>query len=281
MGSWRWDISPGCGGRKRWSMFSLKKEARRRASAKNLHIPRRCSRKDETVNSQQEDPWKYSVLSMSSFWNHDSQVRTQHCEIISLAVFSVTKSLGICYSCSKKSNTHCSIQKRCGVTGTGPFLRWNACGCSFRCRDISVLSNVLFDSLQHIFMSPHMSGSEHAQILSSHQWVAKAPIEWLAVFPNLRRYDFFYQKEYCSCNFLIQKSNNSLLMSKYSLKSQNKGSCWKMTCCHCFYLWSIPLSRRLRSAWIDLESFPSSGELRHWDPEAVLGQQHTNTNTNK
>lgn len=79
------------------------------------HQPRICISLEDVLERmrkwvlQQEDPWKYSVLSMSSFWNHDSQVRTQHCEVISLAVFSVTKSLGICYSCSKKSNIHCSI----------------------------------------------------------------------------------------------------------------------------------------------------------------------------
>lgn len=88
----------------------------------------------------------------------------QHCEVVSLAVFSVTEPVGICYSCSQKSNTHCSIQKRCGVMGKGPFLGGGACGCSFRCRDIGVLSDALFDSLQHIFMSPHMSESEHAPI---------------------------------------------------------------------------------------------------------------------
>lgn len=104
----------------------------------------------------------------------------QHCEVVSLAVFSVTESVGICYSCSQKSNTHCSIQKRCGVMGKGPFLGWGACGCSFRCRDIGVLSDALFDSLQHIFMSPHMSESEHAPIPPPQ--VAKAPTEWLAVF---------------------------------------------------------------------------------------------------
>lgn len=147
MGPWRWEISPGCGRRKGWSVLSLKKGARRRPSAKSLHIPRSCSRKEEKVSSQQEDPSKYTVLPVPSLWHHDSQVRTPTLWGGQLGSVFSHWIWGICYSCSQKSNTHCSIQKRCGVMGKGPFLGWDACGCSFRCRDIGVLSDALFDSL--------------------------------------------------------------------------------------------------------------------------------------